>query len=217
MSHILLIVDTENYSGNFERELCTYVTGQTNEYEEDVSSDDIAHIDWWNAHIRPVKHEEYGMVVTQIWKTEGWFNNGNGSHYRDDGTHEQEAVEASVKSMEAYQAPHIAQAQARINSGDYGEERLGWNKESCERAIEGYKASIDRCRTLTKWPAYMSVAISVDAVPPDDVWKEFQARAKDFCDNHTTGYSIKKPAPLTLTGFRIIQVENKTTYISISQ
>jgi hypothetical protein len=51
-----LVVDTDSYAGNFERELCAYVTGQIGEcgVGEDVAkcfSEHIAHLEWWDKHI----------------------------------------------------------------------------------------------------------------------------------------------------------------------
>ena len=53
---IKLIIDTNSYSGNFEREMCAYVTGQYGEcgVGKDLaisSVKDIKYIDWWNKNI----------------------------------------------------------------------------------------------------------------------------------------------------------------------
>lgn len=58
---IRLVVDTNSYAGNFERDLCAYVTGQYGEcgVGEDYAraySGHITHIDWWDKHI--VKRSE---------------------------------------------------------------------------------------------------------------------------------------------------------------
>lgn len=58
---ILIVVDTDSYTGNFERELCAYVTGQYGECEvgknyAEIFSKDIEHIEWWNKNI--VKRSE---------------------------------------------------------------------------------------------------------------------------------------------------------------
>lgn len=59
---IRLVIDTNSYAGNFERELCAYVTGQYGEcgvgkdYAE-YFSPQIAHLDWWDSHI--VSRSEY--------------------------------------------------------------------------------------------------------------------------------------------------------------
>lgn len=58
---IRIVVDTDSYAGNFERELCAYVTGQFGEcgVGEDSAklfSEQITHLEWWDKHI--VKRSE---------------------------------------------------------------------------------------------------------------------------------------------------------------
>lgn len=58
---IRLVVDTNSYAGNFERELCAYVTGQYGECNVGADyakcfSEQIAHIEWWDKYI--VKRSE---------------------------------------------------------------------------------------------------------------------------------------------------------------
>lgn len=58
---IRIVVDTDSYAGNFERELCAYVTGQFGECSvgEDavkLFSEQITHLEWWNKNI--VKRSE---------------------------------------------------------------------------------------------------------------------------------------------------------------
>ena len=52
----MLIIDTEQYSGNFEREMCAHITGQVGECNVgyDVAeeySEKIEHVDWWKERI----------------------------------------------------------------------------------------------------------------------------------------------------------------------
>jgi len=62
---IRLVIDTDSYAGNFERELCGYVTGQYGECEvgkdySELFSSQIAHLEWWGKHIvkRTEPHQE---------------------------------------------------------------------------------------------------------------------------------------------------------------
>jgi hypothetical protein len=61
----LIIIDTDSYAGNFEREMCAYLTGQfaDDHVGEDIAeemrdSDEIKHIEWWNEHISPIEDEK---------------------------------------------------------------------------------------------------------------------------------------------------------------
>jgi hypothetical protein len=51
-----IIIDTDSYSGNFEREMCAFITGQVGESEvgsEIVEKErsNIKYLDWWEEHI----------------------------------------------------------------------------------------------------------------------------------------------------------------------
>ncbi len=212
MPYVMLVVDTENYSGNFEREMCAYATGQLNEHTQSDhdrlaqnAAKEIAHIKWWNSNIRYVHHEEYENVVTQIWPTEGWFNNGLGGHYPDDGTRDAEALAVCSAYAKGHYGKEIAKLQARINNDDYLP-ALGWTKEACIKSIATYQQIIeDSGKIVRKCPSYQSVAISVDVEPPADVMDEFKKRVKYFCENYSTLVRFSREEKLTLTGFRIIQ------------
>ena len=77
-----LVVDTEQYSGNFEREMCAYITGQVGECGVgdnwvDNYASTIIHLDWWNNHIvnRPDDSDSPCYRPVSIYPTLGWGNN----------------------------------------------------------------------------------------------------------------------------------------------
>lgn len=90
--HYSIVIDTENYAGNFERRMCAFLTGQIGDgYVGDGAdivekySADIKHLDWWNNHIikkQPVGNY-HGKSPVHTAITPGWWNNGRGLHYRD--------------------------------------------------------------------------------------------------------------------------------------
>lgn len=64
-SGYLIIIDTDSFAGNFEREMCAYLTGQfakdhvADDLAEELrDNDDIKHIDWWDEHIAPIEDEK---------------------------------------------------------------------------------------------------------------------------------------------------------------
>ncbi len=87
---IRLIIDTTAYSGNFERELCKYLTNQTDEHDSgslnhDVTKE-IVHLSWWYRHVEQslVEHDDnYFLSAVDIVPTPGFFNNGSGVEYED--------------------------------------------------------------------------------------------------------------------------------------
>lgn len=87
MSYYTLVVDTEQYSGNFERQMCAYLTGQVGEcgvgqgFVEKYSQD-IKNLEWWEKNIYQ-KADEYGCYrPVELYPTEGWLNNGMGKCFK---------------------------------------------------------------------------------------------------------------------------------------
>jgi len=95
-----LIVDTENYSGNFEREMVAYATGcygdcGVGDTEADMAREKLKHYAWWEENMVEQEDEDYGaemMRPASICPTPGWFNNGRGYHFRAD-SEEAETIE----------------------------------------------------------------------------------------------------------------------------
>ncbi|HDR2377013.1 TPA: hypothetical protein QCH88_004252 [Enterobacter asburiae] len=90
----IFVVDTDSYSGNFEREMCAHITGQIGEcgvgaeYRDDVEDlkedhydFDIEKIcDWLERNVSQVADEHACYRPCAIWPTPGRTNNGNGVH-----------------------------------------------------------------------------------------------------------------------------------------
>lgn len=82
----LLIVDTENHAGNFEREMVAYATGcygdcGVGDGEAQDAREEMTHYSWWEQHMVMQEDEEYGaemMRPAAIHPTPGWVNNGRG-------------------------------------------------------------------------------------------------------------------------------------------
>lgn len=86
--NFILVIDTDSYSGNFEREICGYATGivdeerghgieQANEAIRDhpeIVKGIVAKQSWRT-------HAEYGQVSNTIRATPGRLNNGYGGHF----------------------------------------------------------------------------------------------------------------------------------------
>ena len=92
----IFIVDTEQYSGNFERQMCAHLTNQIGECEvgkeyitdlEDLAEEYPAHdvpkiLAWIESNILQVPDDDnYCRRPCVIWPTEGRSNDGMGKHY----------------------------------------------------------------------------------------------------------------------------------------
>lgn len=85
------VIDTEEYAGSFEREMCAYITAQVGEcgVGDDMASDardqlsDSA-VNWFanNVEKHPDEHGCYRPAA--IHPTPGWCNDGRGNHSRGD-------------------------------------------------------------------------------------------------------------------------------------
>lgn len=187
----LFVVDTDAYSGNFEREMCGYMTGQFGEcgvgdeeaqlFEEEVSdeinfSEIIQHIPDENGCHRPAT----------IWPTPGWFNNGMGGHFKDQDDQEEPALKHRNEQYDKEADKNVYH-----NESANAAHRARW----LERKEE----------PLQKHPAYLSVAICFNDRPTDEQIEILRERARRFSEIYPTRRSWNKK--FTITGFRLIQVE----------
>lgn len=91
---IIFVVDTDSYSGNFEREMCAHITGQIGECEvgkeyiperedlkEEYPDSDIDAICDWLDNFTLQQSDGGCDRPTTIWPTPGRSNNGRGLHY----------------------------------------------------------------------------------------------------------------------------------------
>lgn len=109
----MIYVDTEDYSGNFERELVAFATGCSHEYDhggiEDIANTARSQMtfgEWWAHHIEEHQgdDDEYPELYANIAATPGWFNNGMGGHFKI-GT---PGVDVGGRHYPAYQSVSIA-------------------------------------------------------------------------------------------------------------
>lgn len=79
----VFVIDTNSYSGNFEREMAAFITGHVGECG--------AGKEWAKQCQKPLSDkfvlylpDEHGCCrPVSIWETPHWFNDGNGNHYRE--------------------------------------------------------------------------------------------------------------------------------------
>lgn len=178
----ILVIDTDAYSGNFERQLAGYVTG-VYDYERGHGEEEAAAAKQANPVITDslaeksmaVRHNEYGYVTNTIRSTPGRFNNGMGFHY--DAGQENEARAKSIQSMKDYKAPEIAKCEQRIRDNNF---EGSWTKEACERTIQSAKDAIARAGKNVSYPAYESVAMFFSEPLSDDEMVFVKQRAHEY-------------------------------------
>lgn len=213
---ILLVIDTDQYSGNFERELCAHVTGHTGDCEvgDDLAEEAkevLEHKIWWDENIKQVEDEEHSEFYRPcaIYETPEYFNDGYGGHFRRDCSQEEKdkiknrVIQATITRDQST----IDQLNRRLKEKDFTH---GWTEDSCKDFLKRYSDNHENLKQspLRMHPAYQSVVIYLEQVPPTEVLEEAKSRAYDFFENHCDY------AKTTITGFRILK---KTVEESISE
>jgi hypothetical protein len=182
----IFIIDTEQYAGSFEREMCAYATGRIGEcnkgtkeaaqFQKDLGLVESYQEDYPHLFSFIIsKPDESGCHrPCAVWETKGWFNNGLGGHYRN-GDNEEAQKDYMDRCLKE---SSIRKYQDDVAQDTYEE---GWK----ERAKIG-------CGI---YPAYMSVAIFMEREPNGNELGILTRRTKEYAKNNN----------ITITGFRILQ------------
>lgn len=198
MSKFYFVIDTDKYSGNFEREMCAYITGQ---YGECGVGSEIANKvknelgKLYNTFQDIVEHstdsdDDYPCFrPCKIYPTPGYYNNGLGFEFKDG-----EEELAKQKYLE------FADKNPQYDLSDSVQEMSK--------------------KGVAKFPAYMSVAIFFNKKPSDKIIKVMKDRAIKFaelCSKNKseeigTRYSLNA---MNITGFRLIKEQTRTTEESV--
>ncbi len=219
IKHRAIVIDTDQYAGNFERQMCAYLTGQYGDCGAGreialMVSDEIKHLDWWKRHIVQVANQNGIRRPVAIHPTPGYFNNGMGGHYLDVPEEYDRAQEERIAALIKNKAPQRKLVQDRLDAGDFEAERPGaWTKEACERHIVYCETTIQRAinQGLHRHPAFMSVAIFVDEFPPQDVMDEVRERLNVFVGRLATssGHGAESGPKIIVSDVRSLEIEMK--------
>lgn len=117
----VFVIDTENYSGNFEREICGYLTARYDQEdggdthgsaESAIAESELPKKLWlyFEEHVIDCLEEPDDLPIhtpVTIYPTPGWYNNGRGKHIQ--GTPSQEEMENCYlnKAWPCYQSVGI--------------------------------------------------------------------------------------------------------------
>lgn len=189
------VIDTDQYAGNFYRQMCAFITGQLDELG--IGEEFLELVpDEAKKRLGPIVQRceiKNNYTPAEIYPTPGWFNNGLGGEFRDG--QEVEALEEHKK----YCIKLSNQKPYEIESANQ-EYKEKWMKESN--------------RQLRKHPAYMSVAIFFSERPAYDTIEFMKRRAHSFI-------ALKKSRPdlwrflpdIKIEGFRLVWEETREEHI----
>jgi hypothetical protein len=173
---LLFVVDTDTYAGNFEREMCAYITGQVGECEvgEEIAKaarmmlieQDKEALEFFDEYVLPVADEHGCSRPVTIFTTPGRWNDGMGGEYPDGVEPTDPAV------IERY-------------------------NKAVERERRGPALS-----KPGKYSAYDSVAIFLLKEPPEAIRTLMMRRAQAFLDAKIGRFP---PKDVHITGFRLLK------------
>ena len=185
----ILVVDTDTYAGNFERELAGYATGVVDRdrhhgIKEAADAEEAAPdmVQSFRRKSLPVRHDRFGMVTNTIRATPGRLNNGSGFHYTPgDPEVEQDArARAKQSTIDRFDKAY-ADVRRRLAENDFQPEGPGaWTRQACERTLASAQAWIDRAGEFIGWPAYESVAMFFSEPITEQEMAFVRERAKEF-------------------------------------
>ena len=221
VTSVVVAIDTNEYSGNFEREMCAFITGQIGECgvgdhliveaREELAEDTFNNtLEWIEEHIVQESDDNGCYRPCSIWPTPGWYNNGMGGHYKDEPGAEEQALKDNYEALVNYNAGQLAMVTARIENNDFEDSSQpgAWDKAACIRTknrIDKELAEAKAKAKVNKWPAYMSVAIFFEEVPPKEVMDVIIDRARHFATERPDWESWKgEKKPLTITRIRVL-------------
>jgi hypothetical protein len=206
--YYLFVIDTDSYAGNFEREMCAYVTGKIGECgvgdkEAELAKQEIPGVVAQLEDLVELVPDEHGCTrPCSIFPTPGWFNHGMGGEFREG--QETEALAHYKQEVEKYYGDQIK----RITQIKEGTDN--WTAEAKEREIKRFQEEINRANSLTtvsKYPAYKSVAIYFNSIPDSGLLEIMKERARYIA---ARGVGFKNENKATIEGFRLI--EQRTIY-----
>lgn len=228
MKRWIFVIDTEQYAGNFEREMCAYITGVTGECGV---GEDFA-----NLYLKETGEEESRFIELLeqvsddhgchrpcvIYPTPGWFNHGHGEHFKD--WEENKALADYIKLATARERKELKLIKTQIiPTLKRGETWSNWTLTHCKRKIKELNVNIEKIKNterVTQYPAYLSVAIFFQDEPSEADIVFMKKRARTFAsasrklakdNNRTYGMHFK----LNITGFRLFKEESVVSEIKI--
>lgn len=203
----LLIVDTDTYSGNFERQLTAYLTGQLGEcgvgkemaklFEEEAKTNKPP-VDF--AEVVVSAPDDHGCSrPCTIYPTPGWYNDGVGNHFQ---AGDQKKALESYKTMMGWEIARLG----KMYEGYLKVMPPGWTEKAVQKelvALEKRKKALKALKKLDTCSAYQSVAIFFSERPSKKTIAWLKKRAEGYPEARRKEWALSKL--LKITGWRLIE------------
>ena len=108
----IFVIDTNLYSGNFEREMCAYLTGRVGECgvgekEQRLFEKEVPEYSYSEEYIED-RQDEHGVYrPVSIWPTPGFWNDGLGDHYPDSMWGDPKTLETYKEKIKRDELQHL--------------------------------------------------------------------------------------------------------------
>jgi hypothetical protein len=213
MDRWIFIIDTDQYAGNFEREMCAYITGHIGEcgVGEELAGclkkETGLNPDTFFSNILQVADEHGCHRPVETQPNPNWFNDGHGNEWRVTDDDVEKQLKKYVKSVADYYTPLIKQIESYIPKLQKGERISNWTVTASRREIAEHKKEIEKAKKLKKvsrYPAHLSVGIWFESEPNREQIELMKDRANKF----KTGRHSKQPE---IEGFRLVCEKTTTT------
>jgi len=216
-SPFAFVVDTDEYSGSFERQMCAYITGETGEcgvggehaemFKKEVQGCSFLNINQ-EADINGTRRP------CTIYATPGFFNDGFGNHYQENT--DQEIVIEKYRKDRIQYYQDILDRKRLIDiscSPQEWQNSMGkvigsipaWTEKTKKVAIQQAEKDVEDAKIAMPGhcPAYQSVAILFYKKPTAEQVVLMKERAYKFA------YAISRK-PMNILSFRLVQNTQQT-------
>lgn len=207
-----ILIDTDMYAGNFERQMCAYITGCIGECGVGEKQAEQAKVEmpeffkgWVENNITSAPDDHGCNRPASIWWTHGVFNDGHGNEWPE-GSDPEEVRRKYEAAVRGYYEPLIERNKHRIGEPAHPgrvswEEQIGiWEQNIVDSIARG----------PGHFHAYHSVAIFCVRKPTKKVWTVIKERAKAFATTPPQYCSVK-----SILGFRLVKLKLKVTELKV--
>lgn len=214
------IIDTDSYAGNFERDMCAFLTGHVGECEvgREFAERFISEVGP-EFHNVEDKADEHGVFrPCEMETTPGWFGVPwvNGGFRETPGFDLGTLRKERDRNVDNYYRRIIQRAQDIKTRILAGEVVRGWTTEECEIEIKRTRRTMqqEKQRPMTITHVYQSVAILFGGPPTAEQIEIMKSRAPLFRDARREIHGNQK-FDLTVEGFRLHAISETITPIPV--
>jgi hypothetical protein len=221
----LFVIDTDEYAGNFEREMCAYLTGRVGDCGVGDDFAELFHKEVPNGdalfeNVASVPDEEGGCCrPATVWPSENWLNDGYGHHFHKLNHNKAEVLSLYVRCVEEQQNKSIQDLQKIIVDIKAGKKVYDYTVEKVQKIIDAHEQTIAKAKALDIVPqhlAYNSVGIWFESKPTIEQTSLMKERAAKFAEakremGRLKDYAWELNIKVNLEGFRLITIKKTST------